>query len=479
MPETTSVVAVKLRYSPKPNWFDPVLGEYQVGDLVLVETERGREVGRVSAVGIEASPAQLRSLNSALRPVVRQLDEQDLMQMERMTEKSGAAMPLFRELVERSGLEMKPVAIEYLFGGDKAVFYFASESRVDFRELVREMASKLHIRVELRQIGVRDEARMIGGISHCGEKLCCARMGVDFQPVSIRMAKEQDLPLNPEKISGACGRLMCCLRYEFEAYKDFKGRAPKRGAEIDTPLGTAKVTDYDTPREVVTMRLEDGKTIAVPLRDFDQADADSGEGKRPISISREALERTANPTTLLALSALDRESLSDDLAKVGADAEYSTRRQRRSRGARRTDTQGGSDGASGKAGPGQAARRASTSGADSAGGRVARQDRAGRQPGTDGRGSNRRQHSAEAASGAAKLSARQAEAYQPGAGDTGQSRRQARPGRNSSGLRRGDATTAARQAANTRRTSPDPAPPAADAGDGRRRRRRSAKGDGE
>ncbi|MDR2957897.1 MAG: hypothetical protein LBU61_06965 [Coriobacteriales bacterium] len=314
MSETTSVVAVKLRYSPKAYWFDPVLGEYTVGDQVIVDTERGREVGRVSAVGINATKEQIAALSSPLKPVIRLLDEQDRAQLMRLEEKSEAAMPMFRELIEKSQLEMKAVAIEYLFTGDKAVFYFASESRVDFRELVRDMAARLHIRVELRQIGVRDEARMLGGISHCGEKLCCARMGVEFQPVSIRMAKEQDLPLNPEKISGACGRLMCCLRYEFEAYKDFKNRAPKRGTEIDTPLGAARVIDFDTPREVITLQLEDGMSFSVPLKEFDEKPIDNSEHKRPASVSRSAIERFANSTTMMALSALDRDGLSDDLA---------------------------------------------------------------------------------------------------------------------------------------------------------------------
>ena len=150
-------------------------------------------------------------------------------------------MPVFRELVAEHKLDMKPIDVEYLFDGDKVVFYFVAEERVDFRELVKDLASRFHARIDMRQVGVRDEARMVGGLGHCGEQLCCVRFGGEFQPVSIRMAKEQDLPLNPLKISGLCGRLMCCLRYEFEAYKDYKGRAPKKGAIIETPLGLAKV----------------------------------------------------------------------------------------------------------------------------------------------------------------------------------------------------------------------------------------------
>ena len=162
-------------------------------------------------------------------------------------------------------LDMKPIDVEYLFAGDKVVFYFVAEERVDFRDLVKDLASRFKARIDMRQVGVRDEARMIGGLGHCGEQLCCVRFGGEFQPVSIRMAKEQDLPLNPLKISGLCGRLMCCLRYEFEAYKDYKQRAPKKGAIVETPLGLAKVSELNTPHETVGMRLEDGMRFSVPL----------------------------------------------------------------------------------------------------------------------------------------------------------------------------------------------------------------------
>ena len=133
--------------------------------------------------------------------------------------------------------DMHPVSVEYLFEGDKAIFYFEAEERVDFRELVRKLAAHFRVRIDMRQIGVRDEARMVGGLGHCGQELCCKRLGGEFCPVSIRMAKEQDLSLNPQKISGVCGRLMCCLRYEFDAYKDFKSRAPKQNATVETPDG--------------------------------------------------------------------------------------------------------------------------------------------------------------------------------------------------------------------------------------------------
>jgi hypothetical protein len=150
---------------------------------------------------------------------------------------------------------MKPADIEILFGGEKMIFYFAAEDRVDFRQLVRDLAAYFHRRIDMRQVGVRDEARMAGGLGHCGEVLCCARLSGEFAPVTIKMAKDQGLPLNPTKISGVCGRLMCCLRYEAEAYKDFNKRAPRKGALIDTPRGSAKVVELNALRETVKLQF--------------------------------------------------------------------------------------------------------------------------------------------------------------------------------------------------------------------------------
>lgn len=143
---------------------------------------------------------------------------------------------MFKEFAEDASDQMRPVMVEFLFDGDKAVFYFEAEERVDFRDLVRKLAGHFHVRVDMRQIGVRDGARLVGGLGHCGQELCCKRLGGEFSPVSIRMAKEQNLSLNPQKISGCCGRLMCCLRYEYETYKEVNSRAPKHGAKVEVPV---------------------------------------------------------------------------------------------------------------------------------------------------------------------------------------------------------------------------------------------------
>ncbi|MBQ6586711.1 MAG: hypothetical protein IJH83_07915 [Coriobacteriales bacterium] len=335
------VVAVRLRYNPKQLWFDPAQAQPHEGDHVIVSTERGTEIGLAVSDPFEVTQEQIDGLASPLKPVLRVASEDDLVQAEELVRKGEEAMPYFNELVTKYRLDMKPVRVEYLFGGEKAVFYFVSEDRIDFRELVRDLAARFHTRIDMRQIGVRDEARLVGGIAHCGQELCCARMGGEFQPVSIRMAKEQDLSLNPLKISGVCGRLMCCLRYEFEAYKDFKGRAPKKGALIETPLGMAKVVEFDTPRESVTLRLEDGKSFQIPISLMDCPKAQEGEGAepcRPCKVSRKALETINSSAIQLALGALEREEEREALIDEALNSSRTLRR-RGNRGAKAPEAQ--------------------------------------------------------------------------------------------------------------------------------------------
>jgi cell fate regulator YaaT (PSP1 superfamily) len=276
-----------------------------VGDHVLVETERGREVGMVVKANFEVSKKQIDKLKSPLKPVVRVLTDLDYDHIDALEARSREAMPVFREAIKKFNLDIKPVEIQYLFSGDRATFFFTSENRVDFRDLVRELSTQLHVRIDMRQINARDEARVLGGLAHCGEELCCCRFGGDFQPVSIRMAKEQDLPLNPLKISGVCGRLMCCLRHELEAYRDFKKRAPKKGTLVETPLGTTTVTGFDTPRELIELRLADGKRLSVPLSEMN-CQKDAHNCKR-CSVSHETIAKCASPSLLLALEILDQQ----------------------------------------------------------------------------------------------------------------------------------------------------------------------------
>ncbi|WP_165248177.1 PSP1 domain-containing protein [Adlercreutzia sp. ZJ141] len=280
------IAPVTLSNNPKTLWFDAGDITIHEGDNLVVSTARGTEFGRAAGEVFEASSEQVDKLKTPLKPVKRVATSEDEANARVMERKAAEALPVFKEMAAEMGDDMRPVSVEYLLDGDKAVFYFEAEDRVDFRELVRKLAARFHVRIDMRQIGVRDEARMIGGLGHCGQELCCKRLGGEFCPVSIRMAKEQDLSLNPQKISGVCGRLMCCLRYEYDAYKDFNKRAPKRNATVQTPVGPAKVVDLDVPREIVTVRVEGEKPVKVPLADFDEP---QGEG-RPNVIGEEAWE---------------------------------------------------------------------------------------------------------------------------------------------------------------------------------------------
>ena len=215
------VAPIKLFYNPRTLWFDPGDLDIRKGDAVVVTTARGTEFGEATGDVFEAEEADVKKLKTALKPVRRLATDEDVEAAYEMERRSAEALPVFKEMAAEANADMHPVSVEYLLDGDKAVFYFEAEERVDFRDLVRKLAAHFHVRIDMRQIGVRDEARMVGGLGHCGQELCCKRLGGEFCPVSIRMAKEQDLSLNPQKISGLCGRLMCGLRYEFDASKDF------------------------------------------------------------------------------------------------------------------------------------------------------------------------------------------------------------------------------------------------------------------
>ena len=310
-----TVIPVKFKYAARDLWFDPEDTGAQEGDHVICSTERGDEIGLATMDAIEMDDERLHDTigDATLKPVLRIADDADLDRAEELADRGEEAFPVFRRLVAESGLDMKPVGVEFIFGGGKAVCYFSAEERVDFRQLVRDLSRELHERIDMRQIGVREEAAIIGGFAHCGQELCCARFGKQFEPVSIRMAKEQDLPLNSAKISGACGRLMCCLRYEFEAYRDFKGRAPKKNAVIETPLGKGKIIEYDTPKEQLALRLESGKVVRVPLAEMEASEAAHKKSEelgcpcRPDTVTRETLERLNSPEVQMALAELDRE----------------------------------------------------------------------------------------------------------------------------------------------------------------------------
>ena len=326
------VAPINLTYNPRMLWFDPGDLDIRKGDAVVVETARGVEFGRAASDVIEVSRSEIKALKSPLKPVKRLADEDDVERAREMEERGRAALPVFKEMAADAGIDMHPVSVEFLLDGDKAVFYFDAEERVDFRDLVRKLAARFHVRIDMRQIGVRDEARIVGGIGHCGQELCCKRLGGDFNPVSIRMAKEQDLSLNPQKISGLCGRLMCCLRYEYDAYKEFKSRAPKANATIQTPQGPAKVVDIDVPRETISLRVDDEKPVRVPLSAFD---APKEGSNRPSSIGEEAWEEACSQMTSgyrgeAAVFSTSQFTGSDKLAEAGTVKHSPSSKRRRS-----------------------------------------------------------------------------------------------------------------------------------------------------
>jgi len=276
-----TIVGVSLKKGSKVAYYDTDRLSLRLGDEVIVPTDKGMEFGRV----VEA-PRELPDDRKpeGLKRVVRRATDRDRQQHERNKARREDAFHKCEELIAKHGLPMKLVEADYAFDGSSVVFYFTAEGRVDFRELVRDLASALRTRIELRQIGVRDEARLVGGLGPCGRILCCNLFLRQFDPVSIRMAKEQGLPLNPNKISGSCGRLMCCLRYENDAYRRFNRRAPAPGSEINLDGENYRVVGLDALREKVVLQSEMGERVRVGLEELGLA------AEEPVPEEEEVLE---------------------------------------------------------------------------------------------------------------------------------------------------------------------------------------------
>ena len=250
----TEIIGVRFKSGGKQYYFDPKGHQVAPGQGVIIETSRGLEYGQCAQGN---TMVEDEAVVQPLRPLVRLATERDLDIVARNREKEKKAFAICQEKIAAHGLDMKLVEVEYNFEGSKILFFFTSDGRVDFRALVKDLASVFHTRIELRQIGVRDEAKMLGGLGICGKPFCCATFLDEFQPVSIKMAKTQNLSLNPTKISGTCGRLMCCLKYEQEAYEDAVHRMPKNESFVETPDGVGTVTQVNLLRETVKVRLED------------------------------------------------------------------------------------------------------------------------------------------------------------------------------------------------------------------------------
>lgn len=246
------VIGVRFKTAGKVYYFDPCDYVLKIGDNVIVETARGVEFGEVS---IENTEVEDNEIVAPLKPIVRIANHEDVIKHEENVKKKEKALAQCQEKIDKRGLEMKLIDVEYTFDNTKIIFYFTADGRVDFRELVKDLAAVFKMRIELRQIGVRDEAKMMGGIGSCGRPLCCHSWLADFEPVSIKMAKVQNLSLNPTKISGICGRLMCCLKYENDVYQDLKRGMPEQGEKVKTPDGIGRVVDTNIFKETVRVRL--------------------------------------------------------------------------------------------------------------------------------------------------------------------------------------------------------------------------------
>ncbi len=250
----TDIIGVRFKRVGKIYYFSPGDEKYDIGDRVIVETARGVEMTEVVLANRQIDETEL---SQPLRSVIRRATPDDFRVVEENARRAVDAFEICKKKIAAHKLDMKLIEAEYTFDGTKILFYFAAEGRVDFRELVRDLASVFRMRIELRQIGVRDEAKLFGGLGICGRPLCCATFLDDFQPVSIKMAKEQNLSLNPTKISGTCGRLMCCLKYEQEAYEDLLRTSPKNESFVDTVDGRGTVVDVNLLRQTVRVRMED------------------------------------------------------------------------------------------------------------------------------------------------------------------------------------------------------------------------------
>lgn len=255
----TEVIGVRFKNVGKIYYFDPDSTPLETGDYVIVETARGVECGQVAMANRQIEDGEI---VHPLKKLIRKATEEDLERLRQNKEKEKKAFELCEEKIAQHNLDMKLVDVEYTLDNNKILFYFTADGRVDFRALVKDLASVFRTRIELRQIGVRDEAKMLGGLGVCGRPFCCSSFLGEFQPVSIKMAKEQGLSLSPVKISGTCGRLMCCLKYEQEAYLDLLKKTPKVGAIVSTPDGKGTVVEQNLLTGMLKVSLDKSQTGA-------------------------------------------------------------------------------------------------------------------------------------------------------------------------------------------------------------------------
>ena len=320
------VIGVRFKKPGKVYYFDPCGLDVKADDPVVVETVRGVEMGECARAPYEVPDEEI---VPPLRKVVRIATDEDISQVEQNRENERRAYDICQEKIAQHKLEMKLVDVEYAFDCSKIIFYFTANGRVDFRMLVKDLAAVFKTRIELRQIGVRDEAKMLGGLGPCGRPICCGTFLGDFQPVSIKMAKEQNLSLNPTKISGLCGRLMCCLKYEQDNYEEARKRMPRVGKDVITPDGRGHVIDINVLRETVRVRFQDGDNVEV--KEYSAADVQrlgAAEQERKPAQSAEMPEDDDLPADA-ELTGGEEETIGEELRALEAVEEGETPAQPR------------------------------------------------------------------------------------------------------------------------------------------------------
>ncbi|MDP3730631.1 MAG: stage 0 sporulation family protein [Candidatus Omnitrophota bacterium] len=257
------VIQVRLRDAGKISYYSTGGMKFKTGDYCVVEADRGQDYGQtISEIEVILDS----DVSEPLKKVIRKANPWDMHQIDKNKKKIREVMDTCSKKIRERHLSMKLIDAEFTFDRSKIMFYFTAEGRIDFRDLVKDLAAAFKTRIELKQIGVRDEAKILGGFGPCGRVLCCATFLKDFEPVTIKMAKEQNLPLNPTKISGLCGRLMCCLSYEHKTYKELMKGAPKEGDSIKTEKGPGKVVSINAIKRCAVAELEDGSLIEVPYK---------------------------------------------------------------------------------------------------------------------------------------------------------------------------------------------------------------------
>ena len=261
----SEALGIRFSQAGKIYYFSTDDTSIQEGDFVVVETNRGKDLGKVVIPPKQVKPE---NITDPLKPILRKAEEKDFSNCDRFQKKNERALNKCRELVAKLNLSMKPINAHYNIDGSHIVIFFIAEKRVDFRELVKELSHELKAYVELRQVGARDEAKLVGGIGKCGQPLCCLSFLTEFSPVSIKMAKEQNITLNPMKTSGLCGRLLCCLGYEFEQYKSLKSTLPTLNQMVDTSMGPAKVITINPLKQAVWVQMESGALVEQSIKDI-------------------------------------------------------------------------------------------------------------------------------------------------------------------------------------------------------------------